>query len=52
MKLIKGFIILIGGIKVLIWIAAITLIYVYSAEIGGLFTGALARLDHLIGFTT
>ena len=41
---------LIVAVKVLFWIAAITLIYVYSAEIGDFFSGAAARFDHLIGY--
>ena len=41
---------LIFGFKVLFWIAAITLIYVYSAEIGDFFSGSMARFDHLIGY--
>lgn len=41
---------LIVAVKVLFWIGVITLAIVYSAEIGGFFTGALDRADHLIGY--
>ncbi len=39
------------GLKVLFWGVVITLVIVYSAEIGDFFSGAAARFDHLIGYT-
>lgn len=41
---------LVIAIKVLFWVAVITLIYAYSAEIGDFFSGSMARFDHLIGY--
>ena len=41
---------LIIGLKVLFWVAVITLAFVYSAEIGDFFSGGMTRFDYMIGF--
>ena len=39
------------GFKVLFWVIVIILAFVYSSEIGSLFSGAADRFDHMIGYT-
>ena len=38
------------GFKIALVITVVTVIFVYSSEIGDLFTGVGARFDHLIGY--
>ncbi len=38
------------GLKIAFWVGVITLAFVYSTEIGGLFSGSLDRFDHMISY--